>query len=122
MSLDSTPCVSHSCSLVTGPATDDARFLTAVASPKIIEVGVVATPNNPAGVEGDGFVVMSFKTGPNIVNFDFTASCYVQDWSLPTNDCKAIAYERNGPAGESWTGQTGRMYTELRGTVTGLGT
>ena len=122
MSLYSTPCVSHSCSLVTGPATDDARFLTAITSPKIVEVGVEYPAGNVSVEEGDGFAVISFKTGPNVVSLDFTASCYVQDWSLPTNDCKAIAYERNGPAGESWTGQTGKIYTELTGAVTGLGT
>jgi hypothetical protein len=96
--------------------------LTAVTSPKIIEVGVDAAGGNDSGGEGDAFVVMSFKTGPNLVSYDFTASCYVQDWSLPTNDCKSIKYDRNGPAGVSWTGETGKTYSELVGTISGLGT
>ena len=40
-------------------------------------------------VENDS-VTISFKTGPNVVPYDYVVSCYAQNDAIPTTDCGAV--------------------------------
>jgi hypothetical protein len=95
-------------------AEDESRLLIAVTAPKIVDVG--------GGSDGEGFATISFKTGPNLVSYDYTVSCYERDLSVPTTSCNAIADEDYPTAGNSVSGETGKAYDKITATVTGLGT
>lgn len=95
-------------------AEDESRLLIAVTAPKIVDVG--------GGSDGEGFATISFKTGPNLVSYDYTVSCYERDLSVPTTSCNAIADEDYPAAGNSVSGETGKAYDKITATVTGLGT
>ena len=95
-------------------AEEESRLLVAVTAPKVVDVGGDSL--------GDGYATISFKTGPNLVSYDYTVSCYERDLLVPTTSCNAIAADEIPVAGVSASGETGTAYDKLYATVTGLGT
>lgn len=82
--------------------------------PKVVAVGGEG--------DGDGFATVSFKTGPNLQSYDYTISCYEQNFLVPTTSCRAIADQSIPAAGASATGETGKALSTITESVTGLGT
>jgi hypothetical protein len=90
----------------TSQAEQESRLLLAIQKPTITDVGGT-------------HVTVEFNTGPNVVTYDFTVSCYKQDLSLPTNDCGAIENSDPTPLG-SLSGTLPTNYSNVVANVTGL--
>ena len=68
---------------------------------------------------GDDFAQVTFTTGPNLFEYDYTVSCYEYNPTVPTSSCSAIATAGLEPLG-SVGGTLPRGYSSVVANVDGL--
>ncbi len=75
----------------------------------------------PSLTTGVGNAEVTWITGPNVVSYDYTVTCYTQDVTIPTDDCQAVESAGLVPLFVE-TGTLPRLYSEMAVEVTGLPT
>ena len=61
-----------------------------VAQAQVGEDRIALAVQKPSMTTGVGDAEVTWTTGPNVVSYDYTVTCYRQDSAIPTDNCQAV--------------------------------